>query len=501
MAWNKRFLVIFVSCMLLASGAATAAYPNLPVVASDTSAESLQKTAPLAENFLRAKVKTRAWAAISGENLLVFIRCDEPSVDKVNADSSVTVWAGDYVSIAIDTNRDLESMFLLAVNAQGRLWDGRIHVLNWCDPSWKSDAKVKVFKGEGFWSVSLKIPLVSLGAKPAVGDEWGLAFGRNRIAGKKPRFTSSTGQSARISFKIAKRPGEALRAPYPFVSDAFRIPGVSGQSIVTSPSRGALDASCPDENVFQVLVDNTAGQSDAIEVSAFGRLDGKTISVVKAKKNLPAGAMTGVNLRYQVDQTTRSESFAFVVTRKSDGKELYRSTYTPMKRIDLRVHSAAGSFDKKLLSKSDRKGLGGYRGISRTQIHGLAPAYADLFAVAWREGDWFRLCKQEKMIPWLVHDRGAVSYNDIAARIDMLRKIGVKMGAEPQSWGYRKKFWHGKLKFFGGYVADPIDRENHFKSLRKILDQYGDDVGAVLNPIGLHTLARRHAVQLFEKHK
>ena len=102
-------------------------------------------------------------------NVLIFdILCKDKNVK--NLPVSGDVFSGDFVAITLQTQQ--HSYYILEINPDGVIVDG--------DPAktWKSLAEVKPEKGEDYWRLIVKIPVV--GADEAASDPL------HRVAGSKP---------------------------------------------------------------------------------------------------------------------------------------------------------------------------------------------------------------------------------------------------------------------------------------------------------------------------
>ncbi len=124
--------------------------------------------------------------------LTVEFRCEEP--DMANLQVTDLVWDADHVAIALETPD--HSYYKIEVNPDGSLAEG--------NPTsrWKSLADVKTERGEDFWMVRLKIPVVgqeegqsdplhrAMGSKPTEENPWFVNVGRMRIRDGKVQWQS-----------------------------------------------------------------------------------------------------------------------------------------------------------------------------------------------------------------------------------------------------------------------------------------------------------------------
>jgi hypothetical protein len=120
-------------------------------------------------------------------SLVLNIRCDEPEMNNIVA--SPNIHDGDYVLILIETPQ--HSYYKIMVNPDGKLLEGSPN------PGWLSLSEVKIEKGDNFWTVNMKIPVVGdaeansdpyhrmAGEKPTAEYPWYFNIGRQRFAGGK----------------------------------------------------------------------------------------------------------------------------------------------------------------------------------------------------------------------------------------------------------------------------------------------------------------------------
>ena len=106
----------------------------------------------------RAKVNTNFRVLREGEILYFGIRCDEPDMRGLN--SAAKLFEGDYVSLLIETPS--RSYYEIAVNPAGAVLEADRGEGG--GEKWTSGARVAVHRGDGFWSVEIRLPIVGEGA-------------------------------------------------------------------------------------------------------------------------------------------------------------------------------------------------------------------------------------------------------------------------------------------------------------------------------------------------
>ncbi len=114
------------------------------------------------------QLKTSFKAGWDKNALILEITCKEPEVK--NLAPAVDVYSGEFIAITIETQ--LHRHYILEINPDGLILDG--------DPTrgWKSLAEAKPERGEDFWRLTVRIPVV--------GKEEALADPKHRVAGEKP---------------------------------------------------------------------------------------------------------------------------------------------------------------------------------------------------------------------------------------------------------------------------------------------------------------------------
>ena len=127
-----------------------------------------------------------------GSNLYVALRCEDQPGDKLNIattkNGDQAIWYGDAVEILLGT--DSHSYYQIAVNPAGALidLDRGASRNNWFN--WSSQAEVATNKGDGYWTVEIRIPITQdendplhqvIGRKPTQSLPWHINVCRQRI--------------------------------------------------------------------------------------------------------------------------------------------------------------------------------------------------------------------------------------------------------------------------------------------------------------------------------
>jgi hypothetical protein len=132
--------------------------------------------------------KTRFQVRWDDEGAVIFeIKCDEP--DMKNLYVTDDVWTGDSIAIQLETQG--HAYYQIEVNPDGKIFDADRH--GRLNQRWKSNATVKTERGDDFWSVVVRIPVVDaeegaadpnhhvVGAKPGMDSPWYMNVGRSRV--------------------------------------------------------------------------------------------------------------------------------------------------------------------------------------------------------------------------------------------------------------------------------------------------------------------------------
>lgn len=143
-----------------------------------------------------AKFPTTFKVGWDKDALLFDILCKEP--DMKNVVVSDPVYDGDYVAVALETPLYSPSPYLLHISPAGKILDG-----NSSFGRWASHAEVNVEKGDDFWRLKIRIPVVGAeeagadannyvaGEKPTAENPWFFMVGRSRVRGGSSELQSS----------------------------------------------------------------------------------------------------------------------------------------------------------------------------------------------------------------------------------------------------------------------------------------------------------------------
>ena len=116
--------------------------------------------------------------------LYLGVHCDEPETGKLNpvryAHDEHAVFSNETIEFFIDPNHTHGVYYQLAFSVAGSLYDGAGE-----DTVWNSDAEVRTFVGDNFWSAEIAVPWGPLKAKPGPGKVVGFNVNRDRNIGEK----------------------------------------------------------------------------------------------------------------------------------------------------------------------------------------------------------------------------------------------------------------------------------------------------------------------------
>jgi hypothetical protein len=132
----------------------------------------------------KSDVLTEFRVGWAGDAIVFDILCNEPRMKQLRVANNV--FEGDNIAISLET--PLHSYYYLEINPDGIVADGNP------GPDWQSLAEVKTERGEDFWRVRVRIPVVGAdeassdprhrvgGAKPTADAPWYFNVGRYRVA-------------------------------------------------------------------------------------------------------------------------------------------------------------------------------------------------------------------------------------------------------------------------------------------------------------------------------
>ena len=135
--------------------------------------------------------QTTVFLTNDDENLYIAIKCNEPDVASIKADTDThdagAIFSDDHVELFLDTNRDGRTYYHLAANTRGARYDANCTIVDGqldrdedANPAWEAVAHVE----SDHWSIELRLPFRSLGTdEPVLGTVWGINITRSRRAG------------------------------------------------------------------------------------------------------------------------------------------------------------------------------------------------------------------------------------------------------------------------------------------------------------------------------
>jgi hypothetical protein len=172
-----------------------------------------------------ASPETTFKLAWSGDGLYVAIRCEEPALDKLvtpaQADGDNTIFDGDSIEILLET--PTHAYYQIAIDPNGHINDldrpnsliigktGRY------ETKWDAGIDVAAHKGEGYWSVEVKIPALGAsqesilpffgisGDKPTKQAPWHFNIGRVRKVDLPERQLSMFSPTGEASFHFMRK--------------------------------------------------------------------------------------------------------------------------------------------------------------------------------------------------------------------------------------------------------------------------------------------------------
>lgn len=140
-------------------------------------------------------------------NLYLMFACEESSMNKIKTEKrrfdDKYIYQDDEIEIFLDPSNKRKGCYQILVNPSASFADIK-YIGNKSDKSWKSNAKIKVFKynpknHKGAWYVEMAIPFASLGGEPSAGDKWAVNFCRSRRA-ETPNQISSWSRHIKDKF-------------------------------------------------------------------------------------------------------------------------------------------------------------------------------------------------------------------------------------------------------------------------------------------------------------
>ncbi|HWL52301.1 MAG TPA: sugar-binding protein [Chthoniobacteraceae bacterium] len=174
---------------------------------------------------------TRVRVGRDDATLYLAVVCGEPLPGQIRTVTIADqrdgpVWQDDSVEIFLDIGHNGRSLFHIAANSAGTLYDAQI-LDSRRSSAWESGARVQTRIDKTSWSIEIAIPMQALGHRLVRGELFSLNVARNRYAG-------SAGQKA----GVASLAGGRFAFPKYFVPILVEGPIVSGGLSVVSTRRG-----------------------------------------------------------------------------------------------------------------------------------------------------------------------------------------------------------------------------------------------------------------------
>jgi hypothetical protein len=167
----------------------------------------------------RATFQTSFKMFWANNSLYLGVRCEDPDADKLNiattSDNDMNIFAGDAIELLLET--DVHSYYQIVINPAGAIVDlDRISGIN---SLWSSQAQVASHIGEGYWSVEMRLPIVTpdagqldplhnvVGSRPTPTHPWyfNLCRQRTRDSGmERSAFSPTAEDNFHVLLKFAK---------------------------------------------------------------------------------------------------------------------------------------------------------------------------------------------------------------------------------------------------------------------------------------------------------
>lgn len=173
-----------------------------------------------------------SFAVIWEDHAVTFIiRCEEPGLEKMHV--SPNVWDADSVALLIET--DTNAYYHIEVNPDGGVYDSNRG--SYVGQGWSAQAEVIPERGDDFWQVSVRLPVVDeetgeadpnhfmIGHLPTSERPWFINVGRDRPrAGKKDNsLYSPTGTSYHVPEQFVRL---QVADPYNLARRGHEGPGI-----------------------------------------------------------------------------------------------------------------------------------------------------------------------------------------------------------------------------------------------------------------------------------
>ncbi len=155
-------------------------------------------------------------------NLIFDIRCEDSDMENLLV--SGNIWSGDSVAVLLETPS--HTYYQIEVNPDGVLWDAdREHGI--INDNWSSLAEVETERGEDFWGVRIRFPVMDeaaggldpnhnvVGDMPTADNPWFIQVGRTRFRNFERAgaygFTATGGNSYHVRERFGRLIVEATR--------------------------------------------------------------------------------------------------------------------------------------------------------------------------------------------------------------------------------------------------------------------------------------------------
>jgi hypothetical protein len=140
-------------------------------------------------------VQTRVQVAYDDQALYVTARCEEPNLAGLKTKAEKhdgEAWNDDAIEIFLCPDGEMDTYSQIAINTNGVIMDGHKPKFAGFDSGVDFKIETEIVKGEGEWTMTVRIPFQEIRAKaPVPGSVWRANFIRNRFAGPGGPFSVS----------------------------------------------------------------------------------------------------------------------------------------------------------------------------------------------------------------------------------------------------------------------------------------------------------------------
>jgi len=569
-------LLFLLSAALLAASCAATRPDNAP-----RQGAGLPATEPVASDFRvmrfsakqRAPLKpsrfdTKVWAWSDGKALVFHFIVDTKGKQlrpAIMTQDDSCVWNDNSVAVAIDTNRDGSSYYLLIATDKGVLYDARCVTPHMVDTRWSSGATVGTNRGPTKWSATIRVPYRSLRAWPGAGDVIGLNFASfvylagseketvegsqtyildNLVQNLKGRkmFESKThgswndsvgydiyydlyirpeGElhelSAHVPFAYANVYHYQRRGLRPYAFKGFLLARARRRDVeVRVRTRGGLTTMLnPHTNSLQAVVANRGAKPVKVRASARASLTAawsRTVEVAPDSiglVDLPYEPIRGGRMRFRIAVDGRT-----VYSSAYDVLEPYRASIVP---------TFEGEFREDLVRRQAKPlGIGAMHWPHHYDYgpkSGSAPGRRTLLMGYGME------LNQDKLVRDSVEFKTALvttagrskirngnMYNELDEWGDILRKAGIRCVLIPFTGTYRDPKTKKRFGFTGREITGPMAggwmypfteeaMENYLAMMRYGLKNYGDLIWAIYSTDELNCQTIHVLKMIWEREK